>query len=160
MSETATMEVAVTKANIPLLKGETIRQFTNALSEAGQPFLKRKLNLQKSDFVFMVETMSNISVFEVFKEHSTDGKRIRFFATKFTRDVKNGLFEFGETVEVRRVTSFEPVAGKTVPLTKDKDGLTVSDSVVTKRRATEDDVKKAVFGAGNWLPEASWDLVA
>jgi len=113
-AQTQTMEVIVHKAGIPLMKGETLSQFTRALRESGESHLMRKLNLNKDkDSVFMVETMSDKVVFDVFRPQATGGSRIKFFAVKFSRDTKTGSFDFGESIEVRRVTTFEPIPGGT-----------------------------------------------
>lgn len=104
-----TMKVVVHKANVPMLKGETLRQFTQALSDSGQVYLRRKLNLLESDGAFMLETMADKAVFEVYQSKAVNGMpRCKYYALKFTRK-SDGAFEFGESVEVRRITSYEPI---------------------------------------------------
>ncbi len=143
--EMTTMEVAVHKANIPLLKGETLRQFTSALRDAGGAHLKRKLNLTEKDSSYMIETMSNVAVFDVFRPSIATG-RVKFYAVKFTRS-KAGVFEFGETIEVRRITSFEAIATGPAgtPVTKNAASMTKDDAMVHIQKRAEErlDVKVA-----------------
>jgi hypothetical protein len=109
MSETTIMEVVVHKASLPLLKAETLAQFTNSLSGSGREYLRRKYNLQKFDDVWMAEVMVDKAIFSIFKDKPNDGVRMRHYAVKYNRDIKKGTFEFGETKEVRRMTVFEPI---------------------------------------------------
>jgi len=104
-----THDVVVHKANVPLARGESLRAYTAALSEAGRQHAMQKLNLiAKSGDVFMVEAYSDSAIFEVYKygEEGQAGK-FNFYATKYSRD-KNGNFSFGDLLEVQRVTSFKP----------------------------------------------------
>ncbi len=116
--------VVVHKANIALKAGESIREFTRALSDGGRQHIRKKLNLpDKGVDVFMMEAFSKSAVFEVFKfgPDVKQGQRMRFFATTYTRK-DAGDFEFGPTTEVKRVTRFEPKPGA-VPTTKAKTQL-------------------------------------
>lgn len=107
-----TQNVVVHKANVPMLKGESLREFTSKLREEGRNHVKLKQNLpDKGVDVYMVEAFGDMAVFEVYRYGETiptNTPRMQFFAAPFTRDA-NGKFAFGDTVEVRRVTSFEPV---------------------------------------------------
>jgi len=104
-----TMKTVVHKANVPMLKGETLRMFTQALSDSGSTYLRRKLNLLEQDGVYMLETMADQAVFEAYKTNGPTGKpSCKYYALKFKRK-SDGGFEFGESVEVHRVTQYEPV---------------------------------------------------
>lgn len=117
MESVATHNVVVHKANIPLMAGESVRDFTRALSDAGRQHIKKAHNLpNKGADVYMIEAFSKSAVFEVYRfgEGTQPQDRMRFYATEFTRK-DNGSFEFTPTSEVRRVTRFEPVK---TPVTK------------------------------------------
>jgi len=101
-------DVLVRKANIPLKSGESIRDFTTALSDAGRVTLVQKLNLDvKKTSVFMLEAYSTGAVFEVYKYESTSQKdRMQFWGMTYKRDEK-GDFTFETVKEVQRVVRFE-----------------------------------------------------
>jgi len=106
--ETTTMPVAVHKANISLQAGESVREYTKALGDAAQKALKQKLNLMQEADVWPIEVFTDKVVLDVFQPKATDSKqRMRYFGMKYTRK-DTGDFEFGETVELKRVTRFEP----------------------------------------------------
>ena len=119
-----THNVVVHKANIPLLKGESLKDFTCALREAGRKHVMQKQNLpSKGVDVYMVEAFSDHIVFDVYwyGENAVKDKQMQFFAVPYKRGT-DGKFEFGDTMEVRRVTTYEPVSSvtkaTTVPVSK------------------------------------------
>ncbi len=97
--------VAVHKANIPLLKGESVHQFTNELSKAGREHVMKKLNMteKSGNGAWMAEAFSGSVIFSTYKsdEPST------YYACAYKRDEK-GAFDFGSLVEVQRMTVFKP----------------------------------------------------
>jgi hypothetical protein len=98
--------VAVHKA-ITLAKGESLRTFTSTLRQQGGDFLMRKLNLtEKSAGTFLVEVFDAAAVFEVFKFEGRE--RPKFFAVKYGRKDGASDFEFSDSTEVERVSTFRP----------------------------------------------------
>lgn len=109
-AETIMMDVLVHKANIPMVKGESLNQFTNLLSTEGRKHVLAKLNIApKSGGAWLTETFQDRVVFSTYK----DNEPTRYHSFTYTRD-KDGSFTFGPIVEVVRVTSFEPKPGITV----------------------------------------------
>lgn len=119
MSKPATYDVIVRKS-FPLAAGETLRDATKKLSDAGVKKLVTKLNLDvKKTSVYMLDVFEGAAVFEVYKsEPSKPGDYFRFYAMKYTRK-NGGDFEFGDMVEVERVTRYEAKAN--APITKSAD---------------------------------------
>lgn len=139
-AETTTMMVAVHKAKLPLMKNESVRTFTRALSDAGRDFLVRKFNIipDKVD-VYMVEVFADKAVFDVFEFKAVDPKkRQRFIGMTFTRKT-GGDFEFANTTELSRVTTFQP---KKTMITKNKQSPD-DTAFVTIEKATAPEPKKA-----------------
>jgi len=110
--ETTTMPVAVHKAQIGLMKGESVGQFTRALGDAAKVALKKKLNLLEGADVWPIEVFTDKVVLDLYEPK----KAARYFGMKYTRK-DNGDFEFGETVELRRMVTFEP-KNNTMSVTK------------------------------------------
>jgi len=115
-----THNVAVHKA-ISLGKGESLRSFTNLLNKQGRDFLMRKLNLtEKNAGVYTVEVFDGAAVFAVYKYEGRD--RDRYYAVKYARKDDKSDFEFSESTEVERVSSFRPkqtgVAKASTPVQK------------------------------------------
>lgn len=122
--ENKTHDVVVHKANIQLLAGESVRDFTRALSDAGRKHIQKAQNLpNKGTDVFMLEAFSKTAVFEVFKfgPDVQPGDRMKFFAAQYVRKA-NGDFEFSGSSEVRRVTRFEPAKVSVTKGVADPDG--------------------------------------
>jgi len=102
-----TYDVAVHKA-ISLAKGESLRSFTNKLREQGQAHMLRKLNLtEKTAGVYLVEVFNGACVFTVYK-YDERGSKDRYYAVKFDRKEGSDTFEFSDSMEVERVSSFQP----------------------------------------------------
>lgn len=106
-AETTTMDVLVHKANIPMMKGESLNQFTNMLSAEGRKHVMAKLNIApKSGGAWMTETFQDRVVFSTYRENEPT----RYHSFTYERG-KDGGFTFGPVTEVVRVTSFEPKPG-------------------------------------------------
>jgi hypothetical protein len=138
MSETTTMDVIVTKS-IDLMKGETLAQFTSALSGKGREYLYQKLNLVKDkDGCYMAEVMSNVAVFDVYRSKTGAANQYGYYAVKFDRD-KDGTFKFGDVVEVERVTTYQPKSMTAV--SKSADGQTYISKHINGDSALESVLK-------------------
>ena len=113
--EKTTMDVIVHKANVPMMKGESINQFTNKLSQAGRAHVLRKLNIAEKDGgAWLVEAFQDRVVFSTYKGQEPT----KHYAFKYTRADKSGDFEFGGVIEVERMTSFVPKGDMTVTKAK------------------------------------------
>jgi len=109
---TVTYEVIVHKANLALAKGESVNQFTQKLREAASKAIALKLNLTAANCsVYMIETFADSAVFDVTKRPLKEGGQwaYAYYALKYSRKA-DGSFEFSDTTEVERVTSFQPKA--------------------------------------------------
>jgi hypothetical protein len=107
---TVTYEVIVHKASLALAKGESLSMFTQKLREAAGKAIALKLNLTaKNCSVYMVETFADSAVFDVTKRPVVEGGQYiyAYYALKYSRKA-DGTFEFSDTTEVERVTSFQP----------------------------------------------------
>jgi len=115
----AKMIVAVHKASITMLKGETLDQFTNAIGDAGREHVFKKLNLSRdSGSAWMAETFGASVVFRAYKKEGPAS----YHAFTYKRDEK-GVFAFGDLVEVQRMTVFEPKESLSVTKAKDVNEL-------------------------------------
>lgn len=134
----------VVRKDIKLATGETLRDFTQKLSDGVRKFMFQKLSLgSEKASVFTEDVFSTALVVEVFKfgQMGNADDRRRFFAMKFTRDDK-GTFQFSNMIQVERVTSFRPKETGLTPTTKSKDD------------AVEDTpVKKALDVCEGWLTQ-------
>lgn len=135
MSEQS-MEVVVHKAALQLKAGESVSVFTQNLTDAGRSYLKQKLNLQKGDACYAMETFADKVVFNTYK-YENPPSQDKYYAVKYSRK-PDGSFEFGEAVEVQRVTTYE-AKNNTFTVTKSKDG----DDEAPPGWAT---VKKSMWG--------------
>ena len=134
MSEqkTVKMDVVVHKANIPLLAGESLYDFTTNLSRAGSEHLRSSLNIAKGKgHAWMMEAFADTAIYSTYK----NDEPTKYYAMTYKRD-KNGDFEFGKALEVRRKTVFTPKT-ETMPLTKSKE-----EETVIKAEGTWDVVNK------------------
>lgn len=106
-TNTVMMDVLVHKANIVLMKDESINQFTNLLSEEGRKYIMAKLNIapQKGG-AWMTETFHDRAVFSTYK----DNYSTRHYSFTYERD-KDGKFTFGPLIEVIRTTLYKPKPG-------------------------------------------------
>lgn len=118
-----THDVVVHKANVPLLAGESLRDFTRALSDAGRTHLATALSLpNKGVDVYMVESFATYAVYNVYRwgEGVAKVDKDKYYRVDYARD-KTGAFTFTTATEVRRVTTFKPVAQS---VAKSADGVT------------------------------------
>jgi len=121
--ETTTMDVIVHKAAVTLGTGESLGMFTQRLSGAAREHVMKKLNVAKgSGGAWMVEAFGDKVVMSAYKSEDVS----KYYAFAYTRD-KLGKFEFGDTVEVERVTSFKPKPGMTVAKAKKKEEMEDED---------------------------------
>lgn len=108
--ETVTMDVIVHKAMVTLGAGESLGMFTQRLSGASREHIMKKLNIAKgAGGAWMVEAFGDKVVVSAYKGDDAS----KYYAFTYKRD-KAGKFEFGDTVEVERVTSFKPKPGMSV----------------------------------------------
>lgn len=128
-------KVLVHKASVPLMKGESLGDFTRSLTDASTLYIKQKYNLPSNDgcecYVWANEVYADKAVFSV-SNYKAETQKDRYFhvAVKFSRQ-NDGDFEFTDTLKVRPVTTY------------------VADSSVEKAK-----VKKALEMDG-WTPEGS-----
>jgi hypothetical protein len=102
--DTITMEVAVNKANLPLMNGESLQRYTSALSEEGRAYVMNKLNApQQRGNAWLVEAWKDKAVFCAYSDRVPE----KYYAVPYKRD-NTGKFEFGAMMEVKRVTDFKP----------------------------------------------------
>lgn len=112
-----TKKVSVHKSTITLNTGETIHQYTQKVSSKGRSHCEKKLNLgSKKNYIFTEEIFGDKAVFGVEKYDSVGG--LKYYGVTYKRSGDD--FEFGDLVEVEKVTSFRPV--KTgIPMKKSED---------------------------------------
>lgn len=101
--------VAVHKSAIELATGESLKQFTTALTNACREHVKMKLNSPNS-YAYVVEVFGSALIVETYKEDDKES----YYAMSYKRD-KYGKFEFGDMQEVERFTSYRK---KAMPITK------------------------------------------
>jgi hypothetical protein len=112
--------IQVQKANVPLLKGESITAFTRALNEEAKKHLMQSFNIEKNKGgAFPLEVFSDKAVFSVIPVWE-DVSKDETVAFTFKRDASTGAFEFGQAQKVKKVTSYE--------VTKSADGVKVGAS--------------------------------
>ena len=127
-----TFTVTVHKTAIPLLKGESIGQFSLALRAAGREHVLKQFNINpKKGGAFPMEVYSNKAVFSVVPDMTKDSSSDFMVALTFKRGDTGG-FSFTDVMKVKAVTRFEPADG--VPLTKalDMDGWTPDEEPEVK----------------------------
>lgn len=101
--------VAVHKAAVPLMNGESLGAFSSAIRAAGVSLVKQKLNLTNKSDVYVVEVFGTSAIFDVYSYDQTKSyeDRTKFYAVSYSRDAKSGAFSFGDMVEVKRKTVWE-----------------------------------------------------
>lgn len=109
---TATMDVVVHKANVPLMDGESIYQFTSKLSDESRMYVEKKMLLSrdKGDYTWMVELFASSVIMSVTKVRMPT----KMYALSYTR--KDGMFSFGTPVEVERKTTYVAAPGVTASI--------------------------------------------
>jgi hypothetical protein len=103
--ESKTMDVLVHKQALSLKNGESVRRFTQRLSEACIEHIMMKLNIAKEQgSAWMVEAFGDKVVVSAYKKDYIGEK---YYAFSYSQN-KEGKFEFGDSYEVERVVSFKP----------------------------------------------------
>jgi hypothetical protein len=104
-TEVLKIDILVEKS-IDLLQGESLDQFSCALNDSGRPVVSRKLNLTKNDGSYMAQVFDGVSIWSIYSNNG--GDKSGYYALTYSRDTQ-GNFTFGDIVEVRRTTTYEPV---------------------------------------------------
>jgi hypothetical protein len=109
------MDILVYKQNISMVNGESIDDYTRKLNIASREYIMGKLNIAKGDGgAWTVEIYSDKVVMGVYKgEEST-----KYNMIKYSRD-KDGTFNFGDMIEVERVTTYKPKTDMQITKTED-----------------------------------------
>jgi hypothetical protein len=158
--EITTMDVIVHKATIALRTGESLGVFTRELSRSSREHIMKKLNIAKgSGGAWDVEVFGDKVVMAAYK----DGDATKYYAFKYTRD-KVGNFEFGDTVEVERITSFKPKSGMSITKgKKKKEEMETEEEVEEKGCSGGRNTKKALgeqtFGGWRETNKSFWTNV-
>lgn len=103
-----TMIVAVHKATIELLEGESINDFTRNVSAAGRECIEEGLSLGEKSSVYPIEVMPGKAVFEVYNGGAPSVDSTCYYSVDYQRG-SDGEIECSNVTPVRRVVSFEPV---------------------------------------------------
>jgi hypothetical protein len=130
MTEAKTYDVVVHKANLPMMKNESINEYTCNLSKAGSEAVRKSLGMtgSKHAYAYMVEAFADTAVFYAsdYDQQGVTKSKSGYYATIYKRDDK-GVFNFSAFKEVVRVTRFEAPAGSDSP--------TESTVIATKKSA-------------------------
>lgn len=106
----ANMPVAVHKAVIKLMAGESMEQYMRRMSDSGSEYMKKKLGIQKEKGgAWLVEAYGDAAVFGAYKE----SEPTKYYSATYKRD-KKGMFEFSSVMEVKRVVMYKPKEGAPV----------------------------------------------
>jgi hypothetical protein len=98
------MDILVYKQNMPMYNGESIGDYTRKLDIASRTHMMSKLNIAKgSGGAWTTEIYNDKVIMCVYKGEESN----RYYLVKYSRD-KNGTFNFGDMIEVERVTSYKP----------------------------------------------------
>lgn len=113
-----THSVIVHKANVPMLKNESLGAFCHALKSAAKAHLMQKYNVDdKKGSAYAVEVFADKAVFMVIPDYEKPSTNDFHVAFKFAR-ATDGTFTFGETMKVQPVTSFIAADGGTAAVSK------------------------------------------
>jgi hypothetical protein len=104
-----TLNVVVLKANLPLMEGETLNTYTRELCKAAKDHFSQKMNLGKASDVWCPEIAADAVVASVYEYKEGSPSVNKMYSAKYSRDTKSGTFSFGDTLEVKPVTRYEPV---------------------------------------------------
>lgn len=120
MSTETTYQVAVHKAALPLAKGESVNEFTQALSEAGRTYVMGQMRMDPAkDYCYSV-TVYPETVVMACSIYSATKSRYPYVSMSYTRDTETKVFTFSDLVEVEQVTTYRPKS--TMKITKGVDG--------------------------------------
>jgi len=106
-----THETVVHKANIPLVTGESVQDFTQAMSDAARKWVMDQLKMDpKQDYAYVVDVYSSVVVLSVNIYSKSEDKRGKYMysAATYERDAETGVFTFSNLSEVQRVTTYKP----------------------------------------------------
>lgn len=120
-------EVIVHKANLPIMKNESLNNYISALYDAGKAWAKQKYNIPDREYnldgdvinsgggCYVVEAFSDKAVFMIIPDYSKPSANDFMVAAKYVRN-SNGEFEFSDAMKVVKVVTYETDPG--VPITK------------------------------------------
>jgi len=121
--QTVTHEVVVHKANLPLVNGESVQDFTQALSDAARKWCMEKLRMDAAkDYCYVVDVYTGVAILSCSIYSQGEDKRGKYLynAVTYERDADTGVFTFSNMVEVQRVTTYR--AKTVVTTTKSAQG--------------------------------------
>lgn len=119
--EKITMDVIVHKANLPLMSGETLHEYTSKCGNGAKKFIKEQNGMGEKESVWLVDVYSDSVVVETTKNNDDEYKCL-YYNIEYSRD-KSGNFTYSNATEVKRVVRFEPV-NESVGIAKSvKDGI-------------------------------------
>ena len=96
------VEVSIFKSGIPMRGTETVSEFLDLLREA----LREQVHSDKSTWMWISEVRADSLIVSV--DYGEDGDwKCEYFKHQYSRGLE--AFEFGEGVEVRRVSTFVEV---------------------------------------------------
>ncbi len=112
MKENKIVNVAVHKATINLVAGESIGDFTSALRDALRQHVTK--GMAKGDHMWMVEVFAAKAVYEVYKSSNEagGGPTEEYWSVDWKRE--KGVFSFGSSTEVQRHVAFKPKPGMSI----------------------------------------------
>jgi hypothetical protein len=109
--KTKTITVAVHKNKVELKSGETIHQFVHDLGGKAREHIYKHLNLpDEGAGAYVGEIFGDYVVMEVWEQ----GEEDKYYAFTYERNSENGLYQFGEPIEVERKTIFVQVSNAPV----------------------------------------------
>jgi len=115
--------VAVHKASIKLMAGESVSDFTSELSRNLKEHLSSKVT--KGTHIWPVEIFADTAVYEMYKYDSeSETSSEEYWSIEWSRD--KDMFSFGTQTEVQRNVSFKPKPG--IAITKKEMGDWVEKS--------------------------------
>ena len=111
-----TMDVIVHKSNLTMMAGESIEDYTSALSKACSSTIKQSLGISKNGdgSAWIAEAYATKCIVAAYKSEGP----AEFYAMTYKRDAKTGAFEFGQHIPVIRKTVYQPV-NSSVVITKE-----------------------------------------
>lgn len=100
-AKTVTREVIVHKAEIPMEPGESVYDFTSALSKAANESVRKSLGLGDGDYLWTAEVYKAEVIFEVNK----GGTSGNYYSTTYKRSAVD-KFDFGTLTKVKRKVTY------------------------------------------------------
>lgn len=125
MTEQRTHPCIVHKAKLSLGKNESIQAFSMDLKKAAKDYLAQKYNVDlKKGSVYPMEVFADKAVFGVIPDFDKPPSNDFIVAFKYSRG-SSGQFQFGDTMKVKKVTTY--VADKGVSISKSKGAFGMSN---------------------------------